>query len=206
MRNLYRYFLKSPGAPALLGLGVLAGVFNGWATALLNASYAASRFPVPYYEAQLSFSAEKIKGWYAFLVQSGTLDRYVSTQHIDTLFILSTLLLHLLALLLVSRLFAEESKGRRVMVVCAMLSAIAPLSDQLENLVSYVMLADPAGFPDFLVYLYSSLASWKFAMFAFAYLAASVGVVVGGLRHLLVRRSDTESTPRQSPGRIRSAR
>ena len=164
-------------------------VANTWATSVLNASYAASRFPVPYYEAQLSFSPEKIKGWYAYLMQVGTLDRYITTQHIDSLFILSTLFLHVSVLTLISRLFAVGSLGRRILVVCALLSAIAPISDQLENLVSYVMLADPVVFPNFLAYIYSSFSTLKFSMFVFAYAAALLGLLSGIGHRFLQRRS-----------------
>ncbi len=68
----------------------------------------------------------------------------------------TVLVLHVAALLWASRLFAANHRGRRIMVGAALLSAIAPIADTLENLASYVMLADPAGFPDSLALLYSS--------------------------------------------------
>jgi hypothetical protein len=71
-------------------LAVVAGValaLNLAATAWLNASYAASGFPVPYHVAQLSFDAQQIKGWYAFLIENGTLGAYWQTQFIDFVFI-----------------------------------------------------------------------------------------------------------------------
>jgi hypothetical protein len=179
MTSLYRYLQRSPNALALTLLTAFAFVFNLWASSALTARYIASRFPVPYYEAQLSFSADKLKGWYATLEQLGTFDAYLQTQHFDSVFILSVLMLHGGALLLISRLFSAGSRGRKAMVLCALLSAIAPLSDQLENLVSYVMLANPAGFANWLAYVYSSFAATKFAFFVFAYLAAPLGLVVG---------------------------
>jgi hypothetical protein len=179
MTSLYRYLHRSPNAVALAALTVIALVFNLWASSALTARYVASRFPVPYYEAQLSFSADKLKGWYATLQQLGTFDAYLHTQHFDSVFILSVLMLHGAALLLISRLFGAGSQGRKLMVLCALLSAIAPLSDQLENLVSYVMLANPAGFANWLAYLYSSFAATKFAFFVFAYVAAPLGLLAG---------------------------
>ncbi len=158
---------------------VLALVFNTYATQILNASYAKSLFPVPYFEAQLSFDADKLKGWYAYLADHGTLGAYVQTQNIDFVFIVSVLMLHGLALLLISRLFTEGSRLRRWMVVAAVLSALAPLFDALENAVSYVMLASPIEFADGWALVYSSLAAAKFAMFTFAYAVAAVGAVVG---------------------------
>jgi len=172
--------LKTRPSAWTLSLLVLASLaFNLQASAWLNESYALSRFPVPYFQAQLSFDAAAIKGWYAQLMDMGTLDIYVRTQHIDFLFILSVLLLHVSALLLASRLFAADSCGRRWMVWAALLSALAPAFDALENGVSYLMLANPLGFPDSLALLYSSLAAMKFAMFTFAYLALPVGVLAG---------------------------
>lgn len=162
---------------------VVAFGFNAFATQILNASYAKSKFPVPYFEAQLSFDASKLKAWYAYLVDRGTLGAYVQTQHIDFVFIASVLVLHVLGLLLISRLFAKESRAHRWMVGAALLSALAPLLDALENAVSYVMLANPTGFADGWAWIYSGFAAGKFAMFTFAYAAAAVGIVLGIVKH-----------------------
>jgi len=181
------YFRNKPSVMALLVIVVLALLFNLYSTKILNASYAESLYPVPYFEAQLSFSAEKIKGWYAYMSEQNTLGIYKRTQHIDFIFILSVALLHFFALVLISRLFVKESSGRRIMIICAYISLLAPLAEELENLVSYVMIASPVDFPDWLVYPYSGFAAFKFAMFTFAYLAAAIGLLVGvGL--LLKRR------------------
>jgi hypothetical protein len=176
--------LKSPKTTTLFWLSALALAFNTWATSLLNANYAASKFPVPYYEAQLSFSAEKIKAWYAFLINHGTLEQYVHTQHIDILFILSTLLLHVLVLTLVSRLFSEHSKARKTLVICALISSLAQMAEQLKNLVSYVMLANPSDFPAALAYMYSSFPVLKFTVFVFAYVAVVIGTLLAGYQWL----------------------
>ncbi len=179
MTALYRYFLQSPNFPGLSLLTLVAFWFNYWASTTLTASYITSKFPVPYYTAQLSFSPEKLKIWYSTLLEQGTFDVYLQTQHIDSLFILSTLLLHFLALVLISRLFTTGSKGRKVMVVCALISTIAPISDQMENLLSYIMLANPTGFFDSLAYIYSTFAAIKFFFFVFAYTAAPLGLIAG---------------------------
>jgi hypothetical protein len=162
------------------GIALLA---NLAATVWLNASYAASRFPVPYHVAQLSFDGQQLKAWYAYLVEQGTLAVYWQTQFIDFAFIATVLVLHVSVLWLVSRLFVSGSRGRRWMVGAAALSVIAPLADAGENLVSFVMLADPAGFPDGLALVYSSLAAVKFAFFTLAYAVVPLGVAWGlGLR------------------------
>jgi hypothetical protein len=188
-RRLHQRLLSRPGTAALAVFTAAALAFNPYATEILNASYAASGFPVPYYEAQLSFSAEALKGWYAQLVAGGTLQAYIQTQHIDSLFILSTLLLHVGALALAARLFPAGTRGRSLMVTAALVSAIAPIADQAENLVSYGMLANPAGFADGLALVYSGFASLKFAMFVFAYLALTVGVLAAAVRFVMRRRA-----------------
>lgn len=187
MKTLYRYFLASPKTLTLFVLTLIAFAFNYWASTTLTASYIESRFPVPYYVAQLSFDPEKLKTWYSELQQLGTFDTYVLTQHIDSLFILSVLMLHGFALVLLSRLFATNSKGRKIMVACALISAIAPISDQLENLVSYIMLANPANFADGLAYIYSGFAATKFAFFVFAYIVAPLGLIAGLVSRLINR-------------------
>jgi hypothetical protein len=187
MKTLYRYFLNTPETLTLGLLTLMAFVFNYWASTTLTASYIASKFPVPYYVAQLSFSPEKLRAWYSTLIELGTFDVYLKTQHFDSLFILSVLLLHGFALVLISRLFAADSKGRKILVICALISAIAPISDQLENLVSYVMLANPDSFASILAYIYSSFAATKFAFFVFAYIAAPLGLITGLISLVLHR-------------------
>jgi len=140
---MVEYFRYKPSVVTLCVITLFAVMFHLFATKILNASYAESKFPVPYFEAQLSFSAEKIKGWYAYMVEQETLSIYTKTQHIDFIFILSVLILHFVVLVLISRLYPDASKGRRVMIICAYISMLAPIADALENLVSYVMLAKP---------------------------------------------------------------
>ena len=175
IKNYFRW-QSTVSTTQLVAIAFLSLLFNLWATDLLNAAYAASAFPVPYWQAQLSFDHEKIKSWYVFLLSNGTFGRYVHTQNIDFIFIASVLLLHVAALLLISRLLPPKSTGRRLLVWAALLSAIAPAADALENGISYVMLANPTSFEPALALAYSSAAALKFAMFTFAYLAAISGL------------------------------
>lgn len=192
MTNLFQQWQSKFTAPQLMVIGLLALLFNFWATDLLNASYASSGFPVPYWQAQLSFDANKLKGWYQILIERGTLDRYIQTQHIDFVFIASVLILHIVVLLAISRALPANSGLRRAMIIAAMLSAIAPIADALENGISYIMLANPADFADGLAWAYSSLAAVKFAMFTFAYLAAILGLICAAwllvTRRILARK------------------
>jgi hypothetical protein len=156
---------------------LVALIGNLWATKLLDAAYAASRFPVPYWQAQLSFDHEKLKGWYEFLIKNQTLDLYVHTQFVDFIFIASVLILHTAFLLALSRAVPAHSNVRRALILAAPISAIAPLADAVENGISFIMLANPTDFEPLLAIAYSCAAAIKFAMFTFAYLAAVGGVV-----------------------------
>lgn len=154
-----------------------AFLFNLWATHALNAAYAASKFPVPYWQAQLSFDHLKLKGWYATLIEQGNLGLYFQAQYVDFLFILSVLVLHAATLIVVARLHPAGSRSSSMMLWAAFLSALAPIFDTLENFVSFIMLAQPFSFEPALAIVYSSLAAGKFVMFTFAYLAAPIGLV-----------------------------
>lgn len=162
-----------------LGLIVLiAFAFNLAASEWLNASYSSSQFPVPYFEAQLSFDHLKLKAWYASLITKGTLSTYIQTQHIDFVFVISVLFLHFFALLFVAKLIPTGSKWHKLTLIAALFSAIAPLADAFENLVSYLMLMNPLNFNSYLAIIYSSFAAIKFAFFTFAYVAAIAGLMV----------------------------
>ncbi len=181
----------------LTAITLAALIGNLWATKLLDAAYAASRFPVPYWQAQLSFDHEKLKGWYAFLIENQTLDLYVHTQWVDFIFIATVLILHTAFLLALSRAVPLQSTARRVLIVAAPLSAIAPLADAVENGISFIMLANPTGFEPLLAIAYSSAAAIKFGMFTFAYVAASGGLVAA-LYYLATPAWRRARAPRQS--------
>lgn len=176
---MINYLRNIPKTIIVFIITVLSLSLHLYASKILNASYELSKFPVPYFEAQLSFSSEKIKDWYVYLIEEKTLDIYINTQHIDFLFIISVLMLHFFVLLLISRLHKQDSISRKVLIICALLSTIAPLSDALENLVSYIMLSNPTSFSNSLAIVYSSFATIKFAMFTFAYIAAVLGILIG---------------------------
>ncbi len=181
MKNFIEFCKNQPSTKVLVVLVALSVLFNIYATNILNTSYTASLFPVPYYEAQLSFSPTKIQGWYSFLIEHEALSKYIQTQNLDFVFIVSTLFLHFFALLLISRLFPVSSTWRSGMIVVAIVSSLAPLADALENGVSYIMMANPLHFPAYLAYIYSTFSAIKFSMFAFAYIAFIVGLVASSI-------------------------
>lgn len=153
-------------AAAVVGLGV--------ANAVLNHLYAASGHPVDYATGQTSFSAERIKGWYGEMAAGGTLDVYLATQLFDYVFILTVLATGALG----ATFLARKSVGRcraAALWAAAMLATGAGL-DAIENLISFVMLADREGFPAYLAVAYSSIAVAKFA-----FIASAMGLLVFSL-------------------------
>ena len=177
MLNHLSNFVSKQSALKLGIIVLFAFAFNLAASQWLNASYASSKFPVPYFEAQLSFDHLKLKTWYAALTALGTLSIYTQTQHIDFVFIISVLLLHFFALLFAAKLIPASSKWHKLSLIAALASTIAPLADALENLVSYLMLLNPIDFNSYLALIYSSFAAVKFAFFTFAYIALAVSLV-----------------------------
>lgn len=142
-------------------LAVGSVVALGATNTALDASYASSRHPVSYAEGQLAFDGATIKGYYAHMTELGTLDTYVATQLIDFGFIASVAAV---GVFLATRIARAHGTGRAAMAaaVAAILLLTGAALDALENAISFVMLADPTGFPDLLAIPYSSAAALKF--------------------------------------------
>lgn len=145
------------GAMAVVSLG-----WFQWTKGLLDASYAASGHPVDYMTGQTSFSGEVIKGYYAAMSQAGTLDVYVTTQMIDFAFILGFVGIGLLICTLIARLGRADSIARKAGLFAGAFIVLGALCDMIENAWSFVMLANPSGFADWLALPYSSFAVLKF--------------------------------------------
>lgn len=145
----------------------LAGIAITWfqfAKGKLDASYAASRHPVDYMTGQTGFSGERIKEYYATMSDAGTLDVYVTTQLIDFGFILGFFGIGLFVCTLIARLSRPAGFGRNVGILAGLAFVFGGLSDMIENLWSFVMLANPSTFSDWLAIPYSSFAVLKFGL------------------------------------------
>jgi len=168
-------------AVAAFGSFVYLGIVN----AILNANYAASNHPVPYAEGQTTFDGQEIKGFYAVMEAAGTLDRYVVTQLIDFGFILGMILLGVSLGSLLSRLNRAGSLFDRAGRAAAALITVGALFDVVENLISFVLLADSQGFPDWLAVPYSLAAVIKFVCIGLGMAAmpvAAVGAIVNRMQ------------------------
>ena len=148
--------------------------------AVLNGFYARSGYPVPYYVGQTSFDATKLEGWYGTMDAAGTLDVYWQTQFVDFGFVAATALLHFFALVLVARLL-PDGRWRRFALAMVIVGLCAPAFDALENLVSFIALADPTSINPVVAVVYSSFAALKFAGFFAVYLWVPVGLVAAAV-------------------------
>ena len=148
--------------------------------AVLNVFYAKSLYPVPYYEGQLAFDASKIEGWLAWMIEHDTLGIYVQTQLVDFGFIVGVAAFHAFALALLARLLPAGG-WRSTAVALIVVGVAAPASDVLENLASFVMLANPTDISPAVALVYSSFAAAKFACFAIVYAWMPVALVVAAV-------------------------
>ena len=149
----------------LLGLGfAVSGLI--WINGILDASYAASKFPVSFFVGQTGFNAELIKEYYNYMLTQHTLDTYWKTQFIDFGFIGATMLVGLFAGLVVAHLARSGSWGKKFAIFAGAAVVTGAVCDIIENLWSFVMLSDPMGFADWIVLPYSAFASVKFALIA----------------------------------------
>lgn len=176
--------------PAVLAAGAaLALIAQLGSQQVLNSFYARSGYPVPYYEGQLSFSADRLEGWYGAMQNAGTLDIYWQTQFVDFVFIAMTALHFVTLMLLAIRLHAPGSTGRRVLRMLLPVALIGPVFDALENLVSFVMLRNPDDIHQSVAVVYSSMATIKFVGFALLYTIALAGLVTAAVSRARRRRT-----------------
>lgn len=160
----------------LVAATVASVILQNVAQAILNSFYARSGYPVPYYVGQTSFSATKLESWYGAMDAAGTLGIYWQTQFVDFAFIAATALLHFFALVLVARLL-PDGRWRRLGLAFVVVGLLAPAFDALENLVSFIALANPAEVNPVVAVVYSTFAVLKFAGFFAVYLWVPIGLV-----------------------------
>lgn len=163
----------------LLVASVISLALQTLAQSVLNGFYERSGYPVPYFVGQTSFDASKLEGWYTAMQAGGTLEIYWQTQFVDFAFIAATALLHASLLVLVARLLPEA--WRRVALWFALVGVLAPAFDVLENLMSFIALANPTEINPVVAVVYSSFAVLKFACFFAVYLWVPVALVAAAV-------------------------
>jgi len=83
---MFPMIFRLPVVAHLTAAALAFGVFL-WVKGQLDASYAASGHPVDYATGQLAFDARIIEGYYAHMIETGSLQIYWQTQFIDFGFI-----------------------------------------------------------------------------------------------------------------------
>lgn len=169
---------------AFLGLSLYA-----ISSYFLETSYASSKFPVPYFVQQTSFDAPQMKSWYAYMLEQGTFDIYLTTQFIDFAFIAAVIFAGFTTWTLVSNLFSQGSFFNRIGHKMAFALPLAGLFDILENIVSFFMLAKPLDFAEGLIIPYSSFAVLKFACWTVALIWLALSLLALPIHTLYNKRS-----------------
>ena len=146
----------------------------GW----LNGLYEQTLFPVSYMVGQTTFNAVELKGYWAVLIEKGTLGKYIEVQIADYLFMLTVFVSFGCCAIAVFRSLPQNSKLRKFAWVMVLIAPQTATLDALENATSFIMLTDPQDFADWLVYPYSSFAVAKFALFSVTYLWVAIGSLI----------------------------
>ena len=172
--------------PLLLHVGAALASIGAYLSvkAQLDASYAASKHPVHFFIGQTTFDGPTIKAHFAAMIETGTLDIFRQTQLIDFVFILCMALLGVFLCTLVARASRPCSWGRRIGIWAGLAVILGALCDAIENALSFILLADPTGFPDWLALPYSSFAAIKFGLLTIGMLGVFVSLVLAGLNRL----------------------
>lgn len=168
--------------PVHAALALFSILWFQWAKGKLDASYAASQHPVDYMTGQTTFDGATIKEYYAAMSETGTLDVYVTTQLVDFGFILGFLGIGLFVCTLIARLGRDGSLGRKIGLFAGLSFVFGALSDMIENGWSFVLLANPSNFADWLAIPYSFFAVLKFGLITLGLgllIACLISVVVG---------------------------
>lgn len=144
---------------------------------MLSSLYSASNHPVTQAEGQTSFSASAVKGFFAVMSDAGTLHIYTVSQIFDYLFMFTLGLFSLTLASLLRRFNRPFKPGMKFASFGGSAVVFGLGFDGIENLISFVMLANPVDFPDFLAILYSTAAVIKFSFVAFGAIALLASIV-----------------------------
>ncbi|WGO98672.1 hypothetical protein QFX18_01175 [Saccharophagus degradans] len=165
--NVWQWWLMA------IVLWVVSQQTMGW----LNGLYAASQFPVSFFVGQTTFNAAELKSYYAVLLELGTLDKFIGVQLADYVYMATVLASLFVAMVAVYRILPNITWLKKIGWFMVLLSPAAAGFDALENLISFILLANPLTFSDWLVYPYSSLAVAKFGAYAVTYLWAILALL-----------------------------
>ena len=177
MKNLHARIQKIALLPHIALTLIAFAAFRG-SQFILDALYARSQFPVPYATGQTAFDGDIIKGYYEHMIEAGTLNIYWQTQLFDYVFMAGMFAFGMIMPLLVRRIYKEDSWAYRLTTLTAFLIPIGACFDAVENLASFIMLANPTTFPNWIAPIYSSFAVLKFASIGTGYILLLIGFII----------------------------
>lgn len=159
-------------------LGIAMMIIQYMFMEYLEKIYDATGFPVSYMVGQTAFNGKLIKSYYAALLENGTLDDYYFVQIVDYLFMVTVFFSHLFICAAIYRSLHLIKWLKKTGLVMLVVTPLAAVFDGLENLVSFIMLAEPLSFPNWLAYPYSSFAVIKFSLFSVYMLWVTLSIVL----------------------------
>ena len=158
--------------------GIIAFVIQQLTMGWLNTLYAATKYPVSFFEGQTTFNGELIKSHYAALQQEGTFGDFIQVQLYDYLYMVTVFVAFALVCIAIYRSLPNKPWLKSLAKWMLIITPLAAIFDALENAVSFVMLANPSDFANWLAYPYSAFAVIKFTLFTLFLVWALVGSVI----------------------------
>ena len=173
-RTISRYLSPLQWWLMTFALYALSQVTLHW----LDSWYAASQFPVPFFEGQTTFNAEHYKSYLAVMEDKGTLGTFFTTQIIDYAYLITIALSFGALAIAIFRSLPNIRWLKTTAKILGIISVQAATFDALENAVSFIFIANPQDFADWLIYPYSSFAVAKFACYVVTYFWAPIAVII----------------------------
>jgi hypothetical protein len=131
-------------------------------------------YPVELLVSQNRFSASGLKSDFAVLVENGTLTDYKIIQYLDLYIMITTAICFGTIALAMFRKISPNSPWRKRGFKLALLFPLSSLLDFTENIVLLIMLENPLQFPNWMAYVYSTLALSKLLVFIIGILSIIV--------------------------------
>lgn len=144
----------------------------------LDGLYVQSQFPVSFFVGQTTFDAAELKSYYAVLLEKNTLAKYLWVQIADYAFMLTVFVSFFALMAAVYRSLPQIRWLKAIAWAMLFIAPMAAVFDGLENAVSFLFIANPQDFSDWLVHPYSTLAVIKFMIFVIAYLWVAAGIII----------------------------
>lgn len=156
------------------GTFVISQLTMSW----LEGLYQATLHPASVFAGQTTFNAESIKGFYAVMLDQGTLGKYVYVQIVDFAFMLTMFAALVCATVATYRSIPKVRWLKNLAWGIVLIASLGPLFDALENVVSFFMLANPRDFNNWLAIPYSTFAVIKFVLVGIGFFWTLVGIAI----------------------------